>query len=186
MSACNRLWRARSAAVLLACLCPPAWGEDCIGMVPSGGTAFWRQVEIGANQAAAELRVPLYYRGPSREGGVTAQLQIIARIVARGCRTLVIAPSDEAIGRRVGELAASGIPTLYMDRAVAGDAALGLVATDNFTAGLQAGEYMAQLLRGKGRVALLRLRRGLSSTGERERGFLQGAQAAGLEVVIDA
>ena len=179
------LWQLLPILTVLAGLCPQAQGADCIGVVPSGRSAFWQQVEVGAQQAADELGVELYYRGPQREGGVAVQLQLIERIVARGCKALVIAPSGEEIGQRVSELAASGIPTIYIDSDLAGGAALGLVATDNFAAGLQAGQHMAKLLNGKGRVALLRMRRGLHSTGERERGFLQGAQAGGVTLVID-
>lgn len=186
MNSRNSPWRTLSGIVLLASLCPLAWGESCIGVVPSGGTAFWRQVEIGARQAAVDLGVPIYYRGPTREGDVTAQLQVIELILARGCKALVIAPSGVEVGRRVDELAALGIPTVYIDRDLAGSAALGLVSTDNFAAGLQAGEHMVELLGGGGRVAALRLRRGLHSTSERERGFIQGAQAGGLQVTIDA
>jgi ribose transport system substrate-binding protein len=141
---------------------------------------------MGARQAALDLGVAIYYRGPRREGDVTAQLQVIELILARGCQALVIAPGGQSIGRRVGELSALGIPTIYIDRDLAGSAALGLVATDNFAAGLQAGEHMVGLLGGRGRVALLRLRRGLHSTSERERGFIQGAEAGGLQVTIDA
>lgn len=180
------LWRAISVLAMLANPGAQAWAEDCIGVIPSGGTAFWQQVELGVQQAAAELNVQVYYRGPRREGDVAAQLQVIERILARGCKALVIAPSGEAIGPRVAELAASGIPTVYIDRDLAGGAALGLVATDNFAAGLQAGQHMVERLNGHGRVALLRLRPGLHSTSERERGFLQGAEAGGLQVVIDA
>lgn len=179
------LWRVLPMLAALAAPCSLAWADGCIGVVPSGGSVFWQQVERGARQAAAELKVPVYYRGPRREGDVAAQLQVIERMLARGCKALVIAPAGEAIGPRVGELAARGMPTLYMDRDLAGGAALGLVATDNFAAGLQAGQHMAERLKGQGRVALLRLRPGLHSTGERERGFLQGAQAGGLQVVID-
>lgn len=179
------LWQLLPVFAVLAGLCPQARSEACIGVVPSGNSAFWQQVEVGAQQAAGELGVEVYYRGPLREGGVAAQLQTIERILARGCKALVIAPSGEEIGRRVGELAASGIPTIYIDRDLAGGAALGLVATDNYAAGLQAGRHMAKLLNGRGRVALLRLRPGLHSTGERERGFLQGTQAGGVTVTID-
>nr|WP_298147073.1 substrate-binding domain-containing protein [uncultured Pseudomonas sp.] len=186
MSTRNRLWPTLSGLILLVSLCPLAWGADCIGMVPSGSTAFWRQVEAGAGQAALDLGVALYYRGPSREGDVAAQLQVIERVLAQGCKTLVIAPGGVEIGQRIDELAAAGIPTLYIDRDLNGTAALGLVSTDNFSAGLQAGEYMAELLGGQGRVAVLRLRRGLHSTSERERGFIQGAEAGGLQVTIDA
>jgi ribose transport system substrate-binding protein len=186
MNSRNSPWRMSAWLVVLASFCSLAWGEGCIGVVPSGGSTFWRQVEIGARQAAVDLDVTIYYRGPTREGDVTAQLQIIELIRARGCKALVIAPSGEEIGRRVDELIAMGIPTIYMDRDLASGAALGLVATDNFAAGLQAGEHMAKLLGGRGRVALLRLRRNLHSTGERERGFEQAALAGGLQVTIDA
>jgi len=174
-----------SAVLLLCCLALPAAAGGCVGMVPAGDTLFWRQVEIGAQQAARELQVRLYYRGPLREGGVEAQLQVIERLLGHGCRALVIAPADEAIAARVRQLQAGGIPTLYMDRGLSEPAPLGLVGTDNFAAGYLAGEHMARLLQGRGRVALLRLRQGLHSTGERERGFHLGAEAGGLQVLID-
>lgn len=185
MCGLDRFWHLATLFAVLAGLCPQAWAKDCVGVVSSGSTPFWQQVEAGTQQAAIELGVKVYYRGPSREGGVEAQLQMIERMLAQGCRALVIAPSGEEIGPRVGELAASGIPTIFIDRDLPASTALGLVATDNFSAGLQAGQHMAEALGGQGRVALLRLRPGLHSTGERERGFLQGVQAGGLSVVLD-
>jgi ribose transport system substrate-binding protein len=89
------------------------------------------------------------------------------------------------VGGLAAELLAQGIPTIYIDRALASGPLLGLVATDNFAAGLRAGRHMAEQLQGRGRGALLRLRQGLQSTGERERGFRQGAEAGGLQVVLD-
>lgn len=172
-------------SLVLFCLSLPIGAAECVGMVPAGDTAFWRQVEIGAQRAASELDVQLYYRGPLREGGVEAQLQVIERLLGKGCKALVIAPAGEAIAPRIKQLQSGGIPTLYMDRGLSEPAPLGLVATDNFAAGYLAGEHMALLLQGRGQVALLRLRKGLHSTGERERGFRQGAEAGGLQVLID-
>lgn len=53
------------------------------------------------------------------------------------------------------------------------------VATDNFKAGQLAGEYMAKLLNGRGKVVELRYAEGscLKSTTKREDGFLDGIQA---------
>jgi len=172
-------------AFALLCLSLQAQAANCIGMVPAGDTAFWRQVEIGAQQAARELNLRVYYRGPLREGGVETQLQVIERLLGHGCRALVIAPSDESIAARVRQLQAGGIPTLYIDRSLSEPAPLGLVATDNFAAGYLAGQHMVELLQGEGQVALLRLRQGLHSTSERERGFRQGAEDGGLQVLID-
>jgi ribose transport system substrate-binding protein len=184
---CSRdpYWRALQLLVLFVCLNAPALARDCIGVVPAGASAFWSQLELGTQQAARELDIDVLYRGPSREGGVDSQLQLIERFVARGCKALIVAPSGEAVGGLAAELLAQGIPTIYIDRALASGPLLGLVATDNFAAGLRAGRHMAEQLQGRGRVALLRLRQGLQSTGERERGFRQGAEAGGLQVVLD-
>lgn len=162
------------------------WARDCVGLVSASSSAFWREVEAGALQAAQHLELELYTRGPSQEGSVEVQLQLIERIVARGCRALVIAPAGDAIAQRVATLREQGIATVYVDRDIAGQEAYALVATDNFLAGQLAGMQLAELLGGQGRVALLRLRQNLQSTQERERGFLLAARAGGLQVVFDA
>lgn len=179
-------------AVVLCCLLlsaatslpTAAWARDCIGMVTAGSTAFWAEMEAGARQAAEELELDLYVRGPTHEGSAEVQLQLIERVLAKGCRALVIAPAGDAIAARVAALRAAGIATVYVDRDVAGEGVYALVATDNFLAGQLAGQRLAELLAGRGRVALLRLRQDLQSTGERERGFLLAAEAAGLQVVF--
>ncbi|MGG2395673.1 substrate-binding domain-containing protein [Pseudomonas sp. SH1-B] len=159
--------------------------RDCVGLVPAGTSAFWHDLEAGARRTADELQLELYTRAPTREGSVEVQLQLIDHVLAHGCTALIIAPVGEAIDQRVTHLKSKGIPTVYIDRAVAGDGAHALVATDNFLAGQLAGQQLAERLgRGK-RVALLRLQPGLQSTQERERGFLLAARASGLEVIFD-
>lgn len=163
----------------------PAWARDCIGMVPAGTSAFWSELEAGARRTAGELQLALYTRAPAQEGSVEVQLQLIDRVLAQGCKALIIAPAGDAVDTRVTALRAEGIPTVYVDRDVAGDGAYALVATDNFLAGQLAGQQMAERLGRGGRVGMLRLRPGLQSTEERERGFLLAAQATGLQVVFD-
>ncbi|RRV43068.1 LacI family transcriptional regulator [Pseudomonas sp. o96-267] len=163
----------------------PAWARDCIGMVPAGTSAFWSELEAGARRTAGELQLELYTRAPAQEGSVEVQLQLIDRVLAQGCKALIIAPAGDAVDTRVTALRAEGIPTVYVDRDVAGDGAYALVATDNFLAGQLAGQQLAERLGRGGRVGMLRLRSGLQSTKERERGFLLAAQATGLQVVFD-
>lgn len=163
----------------------PAWARDCIGMVPAGTSAFWSELEAGARRTADELQLELYTRAPAQEGSVEVQLQLIDRVLAQGCKALIIAPAGDVIDIRITALRAEGIPTVYVDRDIAGDGAYALVATDNFLAGQLAGQQLAARLGRGGRVGMLRLRPGLQSTEERERGFLLAAQAAGLQVVFD-
>lgn len=159
--------------------------KDCVGVVAASATPFWLQVEAGARQAAKEQGLDMYFRGPSREGRVETQLQMIDWVLQHGCKALVIAPSGVEIIPRMRQLAATGLTTLYFDRDLPGSAVRGVVATDNFQAGVQAGRALALALGGQGNVALLRLQVGVQSTGERERGFRQGAQEAGLSVLLD-
>ncbi|WP_212628958.1 substrate-binding domain-containing protein [Pseudomonas sp. KB-10] len=164
----------------------PSWARDCIGLVPAGTSAYWAELEAGARRTADDLQLQLYTRGPAQEGRVEVQLQLIEHVLAHGCKALIIAPAGDAIDTRIAALRAEGIPTVYVDRSVAGDGAYALVATDNFLAGQLAGQQLAERLGRGGRVGVLRLRPGLQSTEERERGFLLAAQSAGLQVVFDS
>lgn len=164
---------------------PSAWARECIGLVPAGSSSYWAELEAGARRTAADLQLELYTRGPAQEGRVEVQLQLIDNVLAHGCKALIIAPAGDAIDTRIAALRAEGIPTVYVDRSVAGEGAYALVATDNFLAGQLAGQQLAERLGRGGRVGVLRLRPGLQSTEERERGFLLAAQATGLQVVFD-
>ena len=181
--------RALRLAVLLFALsagwATQAASRACVGVVAAGATPFWQEVEAGSQQAGRDLDVDVYFRGPSREGRVESQLQMIDWIEAHGCKALVIAPSGARIAQRVRELEARGIATIYFDRDLTGSPVRGLVSTDNYRAGQLAGQYMATQLGGQGQVALLRLQPGVHSTSERERGFRQAAEAGGLLILVD-
>lgn len=179
-------WRWRSAQfVLCALLTSQGWARDCIGVVPASAQAYWGQVEAGARQAGVETGVDIYFRGPSREGSVAVQLQVIDMIVERGCRALVIAPSGPELIDKVSELKARGIPTFYIDRDVGGTDVQAVIATNNYRAGQLAGQHLARVLGGQGRIAMIRMSPPVASTSERQRGFIQAAQAAGLTIAFD-
>lgn len=102
----------------------------------------------GGRPAGRENGVEIYFRGPSREGSVAAQLQLIDKIVERGCRALIIAPSGLEIIAKVSDLKTQGIRTLYIDRDVGGADVRAVIATDNYKAGQLAGQYLGQALGG--------------------------------------
>ena len=172
-------------ACLLLCSSPFALA-DCIGLVTSaGGQSFWQQVREGAAQAADERGLRLHFRGPARDADAQVQLRLIDKVLSNQCRVLIVAPSGPEIAAHLQALKRQGISSLYIDRDLGGDEVVAAIATDNFSAGLQAGRQMARLLGGKGRVALLRFNAQVQSTSERERGFYQGAHEGGLQVVLE-
>ena len=77
-----------------------------------------------------------------------------------------------------------GIPVVIFDSGLKGDDYVSFVATDNDVGGRLAGEHIAKLLNGKGRVVLLRYAEGHDSTTRREEGFL-GAfrEQPGIQIV---
>ena len=160
--------------------------ERCISLITSaGGNAFWNEVRRGVLETAAEMEIPLYARGPSRDGDAAIQLSLIERMLKFNCQVLIIAPSGPEIAPRMAHLKTAGVQGIYLDRDLGDDAVLAAIATDNYAAGLQAGQRMARLLEGRGKVALLRLNADVQSTSERERGFLRGAKEGGLRVAMD-
>ena len=176
-----------ASAVLAVCalLAGPLAAKECIGIVPAGAHTFWTQVEAGALQAARETGVDIYFRGPSREGRVETQLQLIDRVVERGCKALIIAPSGSEISTKVSELKTRGILTFYIDRDVGGADVQAVIASNNYQAGQLAGQYLGQVLGRKGRAGVIRTRPPIAFTSGRQRGFIQAVKAAGLRVVFD-
>ncbi|OHC47914.1 MAG: hypothetical protein A3J25_17775 [Pseudomonadales bacterium RIFCSPLOWO2_02_FULL_63_210] len=166
-------------------LAGPLAAKECIGVVPAGAHNFWTLVEAGALQAARETGVDIYFRGPSREGRVETQLQLIDRVVERGCKALIIAPSGSEIIAKVSELKARGILTFYIDRDVGGADVQAVIASNNYQAGQLAGRYLGQVLGRKGRVGVIRTSPLIASASERQRGFIQAVKAAGLRIVFD-
>lgn len=157
----------------------------CIGVIPAGAEhLFWRELIRGAEAAAKESNLDTYVRSPNTEANEAGQKYIIEKALEEGCRGIVLAPNSHDIPSTVPELARSGTPVVYVDRDMGGDR-VSVVQTNNFKAGELAGRKMIQRLVGSGTVALLRMRKGVISTTDREEGFLNALKESGVEVVSE-
>jgi ribose transport system substrate-binding protein len=157
-----------------------------IAVIPKGTIhEFWKTVHAGAEMAGRELNVEILWKGSLQEDDREAQIGVVENIITRNVDGIVLAPLDDAALRRpVDEAMRGGIPVVIFDSGLQGQNYISYVATDNFKAGQLAGEYMAKLLDGKGKVAVLRYAEGSHSTTRREDGFLAAIKAfAGIEVV---
>ncbi|WP_215779725.1 substrate-binding domain-containing protein [Paludibacterium sp. B53371] len=180
-------------AMRFGCLLPlllfvPVWGADCIEVVSAGGSpSFWGAVGEGAMAAGRELGVAIHYLNPSEETDKQGQDQLIRQLASLKCRALVLAPNAPERARQSALLMQQGTPVVFIDRTEADARPLALVGTDNDAAGRLAGEQMVRRLRGTGlhRVVLMRFKKGVQSTDEREQGFLDVVRKAGLTVVAD-
>ncbi|MBM4467634.1 MAG: D-ribose ABC transporter substrate-binding protein, partial [Chloroflexi bacterium] len=98
---------------------------------------------------------------------------------------LLINPTDaEAVVPSIEKANVAGIPVFTVDRATAGGTIVSHIASDNVAGGKMAGEELARLLGGKGKVVELEGITGTSSARERGQGFNEVIKGyPGIEVV---
>lgn len=165
-------------------------GVRRIAIIPKGSTHdFWKSIHAGAQKAATELGgVQVLFKGPEKEDDREQQVILTQNYLGGSVDGVVLAPLDEnALLPPVRQLARAGIPVVIIDSALAGkvgDDFVSLVATDNVAGGRLAGERMAEVLGGKGRVLMLRHAEGSASTLQRELGFTEALAAhKGIELI---
>jgi len=157
-----------------------------IAVVPMGTTdEYWKMVHAGALQASRDLNVDIIWQGPIRRDDRTSQIDVVESLIVRGVDGLVLAPVDNmAMRGPVEDAKRSGVPTVIIDSDLQSKSFISFIATNNNKGGAMAADYLAKLLNGKGKVALLRNVEGNASTDHREEGFLAQIKTyPGIEVV---
>ena len=162
-----------------------------IGVIPKcTAHFFWKAVETGAREGAKEAGVEMIWKGSLNEDDSAQQIQIFEQLVAEDVGGIVLAPIDDtALGPPVLAAMQKGIPVVIMDSPLKGEPAKDFVctvSTNNKRAGELAGEELAKLLHGKGKVVLFRFKERSASTGQRELGFLEAIQQfPEIQVILD-
>src|SRR6266568_3010361 len=161
-------------------------GQYTIAVIPKGTShVYWQSIRAGAERAGKELGVNIIWRGPIREDDRDSQVSEVEGFVSRGVSGIVLAPLDEsALAVPVASAVQRGIPVVIIDSGLKGEGYVSFVATDNRKSGRLAGEQLAKLLGGKGKVVLLRYTEGSDSTNNREEGFLEAMkESPGIQVL---
>lgn len=159
-----------------------------IGVVPKGATHnFWKSIHAGALKAAEELgNVDIVWKSGLKENDRDAQINVVEDMITRKVNGIVLAPLDDmALRPPVNDAVSAGIPVVIIDSDLKTDRYTSFVATDNYLGGTRAGELLAKLLNGKGRVVMLRCMEGSASTMAREQGFLDAIKKSpGIVVLV--
>jgi ribose transport system substrate-binding protein len=148
--------------------------KTVIAVVPKGTThEFWKSVHAGAIKASQELGVEIIWKGPLKEDDREGQISVMEDFISRSVKGIVLAPLDDiALQTPVANATRAGIPVAIIDSDLKGDEYISFVATDNYLGGKMAARRMIELLKGKGKIAVLRYAEGSASTAKREQGFL--------------
>jgi ribose transport system substrate-binding protein len=145
-----------------------------IAVIPKGMThEFWKSIHAGAQQAAREQGVEILWKGPQKEDDRAQQITVVEDVISRGVDGIVLAPLDDrALQRPVQDAMREKIPVVIIDSGLQGKDYLSFVATDNYQGGVLGAKRLGELLKGRGKVFLIRYQEGSASTTEREQGFL--------------
>ena len=145
-------------------------------VIPKGTThEFWKTLHAGTLKAADELgNVDVIWQGPQKEDDRVQQIQLVQNAIAAGVDGIVLAPLDaRALVDPVEAAVAKGIPVVIFDSALESTKMASYVATNNYNGGVLAGRRMGELLKGQGKIILLRYAVGSESTEQREHGFTE-------------
>lgn len=160
-----------------------------IGVVPKGAShVFWLTVKAGAQKAAAESGYAIEWNAPTLEVDASRQKDIVDSMITRQLAGIAVAPVDrKALAGTVDRGTAAGIPMAVFDSDVDTANRLTYVATDNRAGGRLAARRMAEILGGKGEVAVIGFMPGSASTMEREEGFREEIRTnfPGIRIVVE-
>ncbi len=91
---------------------------------------FWQAVAAGANAAAADLNVDIYFDGPASETEIDAQVNMVKNELAKNPKAMALAAlSTDAVTEILEECAEKNIPVIGFDSGVPGDTTGAVKAT---------------------------------------------------------
>ena len=185
LAGCNHTTETGSSTGATTPSVTPAGKSLRIAVIPKGTThEYWKSIHAGAVKAQQELAakgtaVEILWKGPAREDDRNAQIDVVQTFLSQKVDGIVLAPLDsQALASPVADAAKQKIPVVIMDSGLNSTDYTSFVATDNKKGGMLAGQQLAKVLGGKGKVIMIRYQQGSASTEQREAGFLDAMKAA--------
>ena len=113
------------------------------------------------------------------------QTEQINQFIKEGVDLLIVSPNQiHTISSVIDKAYDKGIPVILFDRKTDSKKYTAFIGADNYEAGHEMGHFIAQQLKGKGRIAEISGLKGSSPAIERNRGFMDALKAfPGIKVV---
>src|SRR4051795_13405706 len=148
------------------------------------GDEFYITMNCGAQAKAKELGVTIDFQGPDKfDAGL--QTPVVNAVAAKKPDAVLVAPTDtKAMYAPIKQLSDNGSKVALVDTTLEqADFAVSQIASDNEGGGKAAATTLAKLIGGKGKVFVVNVKPGISTTDARGKGFEEGAKVAGLQYV---
>lgn len=133
---------------------------------------FFADLRDGAAATAREVGIDLAV--VNAQDNAESQLDQMRTAAVSGSRAVIVNPVDsDAAKPAATAVMEQGIPLIAVDRGITDRTPDSFIASDNVAGGMQAATLLADLMHGKGRIAVLEGQPGASATRDRGEGFLQ-------------
>jgi ribose transport system substrate-binding protein len=148
------------------------------------GDEFYLTMNCGAQAEAKKLGVNLNFQGPDKFAP-DQQTPIVNAVAAKKPDAVLVAPTDtKAMFAPIKQLSDNGSKVVLVDTTLdQPDMAVSQIASDNEGGGKLAAQTLSKLVGGSGKVFVVNVKPGISTTDARGKGFQEGAKAAGLQYV---
>jgi ribose transport system substrate-binding protein len=148
------------------------------------GDEFYITMNCGAQEEAKKLGVSLDFQGPN-EFDAAQQTPIVNAVAAKKPDAILVAPTDtKAMYAPIKQAADAGSKIVLVDTTLENSSlAVSQIASDNEGGGRSAAETLSKLIGGEGKVFVVNVKPGISTTDARAEGFEAGAKEAGLDYI---
>lgn len=117
---------------------------------------FWQAVKLGAEKAAKEFNVDITFEGPESESQVDKQIEMLQAALSKNPKAICLAALDsKAVIPYLEQAKQANIPVVGFDSGVDSDIPVATAATNNVAAAALAADKMAELIGGKGEIAVI-------------------------------
>ena len=159
-------------------------GKNITLMVGVKGDPFYVSMECGARVAAAAAGVNLDVQGPDKFDA-TLQNPMLDAVGAGKPDALLVAPNDRtASAGPLKTIQDGGAKIVLVDTTLENpDMAVSQIASDNEGGGRAAAKALSEQIGGSGKVFVVNVKPGISTTDLRAKGFQDEAKKLGLEYV---
>jgi ribose transport system substrate-binding protein len=153
-----------------------------VAFVTNNVSDFWTIAKAGVTDGEKDFRVRCEFRMPA-QGTATEQKQIVQDLLVKGVAGISISPIDPANQTDMLNNAAKSAHLITMDSDAPESNRLCYVGTDNYSAGVLAGEEMMKALPNGGKVVLFVGTLDAENARERRKGILDAVKGSKVQII---
>jgi len=160
----------------------PKSNVPTVAFVTNNVSNFWTIARAGVEAGEKDFKVKCEFREPA-QGTPAEQKQIIEDLIVKGVTGIAVSPIDPANQTDMLNTAAGSVNLICMDSDAPKSKRVCYVGTDNYKAGLAAGEEMKKALPDGGKVVLFVGTLDAQNATDRRKGILDAVKGSKVQVV---